>query len=229
MKTKTIGVDPDKVFGLQATVDERLRAAYRKQNPAFILHLEAFLKMSEKKRSEAFGIKSLAIAETKHLKLNNSNVVISALFLMNDEFNPEQHFKKGDVKYWLSDNFQKYVLNPAKPFSAISGMSFSKHSLKETTYDKDIMEELGINEQSGKLMTREEILHTIADLTGKQPKGESGTLLTNGYATIIGYMKCDDGVVRAVRVRWYSDNREWICYCRGLDGWFGGREVLSRN
>ena len=229
MKTKTIGVDPDKVFGLQATVDERLHAAYRKQNPVFILHLEAFLKMSEKKRNELLGIKSFAIEEIKHQKLNNSNVVVSALFKMNDEFNPDQHFKKGDVKYWLSDNFQKYVLNPAKPFSAISGMSFSKHSLKETTYDKDIMEELGINEQSGKLMTREEILHTIADLTGKQPKGESGTLLTNGYATIIGYMKCDDGVVRAVDVCWYSAHRGWYCYCRDLDSWDAGFGVLSRN
>ncbi|HEY4714939.1 MAG TPA: hypothetical protein VIH31_00320, partial [Candidatus Paceibacterota bacterium] len=112
---------------------------------------------------------------------------------------------------------------------AIPEMSFSKHSLKETTYDKDIMEELGINEQSGKLMTREEILHTIADLTGKQPKGESGTLLTNGYATIIGYMKCDDGVVRAVFVRWDSDFREWRCFCSDLDGWDGGYKVLSRN
>ena len=230
MKTKIIGVNPDQVFGLQATVDERLRAAYRKQNPAFIVQLEAFLKMSEKKRNQVFGIQSSAVEETKHLKLNNNNVAVAAL---NKAFDPQKHFTGGGifsgnkVKYYLGDNFKKYVLNGAQPFSSIPEMSYSKYLLKETTYDKDIMEELSIAEQ--KLMTREEILHTIADLTSKQPKGESGTLLTNGNWTIIGYMKCDDGVVRAVYVFWYSFGREWHCSCYDLVLWLAGFEVLVRN
>jgi hypothetical protein len=170
------------------------------------------------------GMKQIVADRTAHLKLINSNVAVRAF---EDTFNPTKHFcENKNIKYWLSDNFQKYVLNSAQPFSKAPAMSFSKYSLKADTTDKDIMEELGITD---KLMTREEILQAIADLTSNQPKGESGTLLTNGYATIIGYMTCDDGAVRGVGVGWDADGREWGCGCGGLDGWGAGDEVLSRN
>lgn len=53
---KTIGVDPDMLFGLQATVNERLRAANKKGDRTFPLALNAFLKMNAKDRNAYFNI-----------------------------------------------------------------------------------------------------------------------------------------------------------------------------
>lgn len=181
---------------------------------------EKFLIMPKEERKKVFG--------TANPKINllDSNVVVRELV---EEINFQRHFTKNkNVKYWLGDNFKKCVLDSAKNIKRLPGMSFSKHQFTETIYDKEIMENFFISKTSG-LMSREEILWTIADLTSRQPKGEAGALINDGNWTIIGYMLCDDGVVRVVRVRWHADDDEWSCYCDDLDGWRAGDELLSRN
>jgi len=223
---KKIGADPDRAFGLQEDVLERLRSAVKKNDGTIIVQMERFLKLSSRKRNQILGIQSPKILEdTQHLRFEGE-VEVEALI---ESFDPDNHFcNNQSIKYYLGDSFQKYILKPVKSFSGLTAMSFSKHTLKETSYDKDhIMSELDITPESGKLMSREEILWTIAYLTGKQPKGEPGALKNDGNWTIIGYTMCDDGVLRVVGVRWGGD--DWDCFCYGLGSWSAGRGVLSPN
>jgi len=131
------------------------------------------------------------------------------------------------VKYCLGDNFKMYVLNSARNIDHLPEMKFSKHQLP-TISDKEIMENFFISKLSG-LMTREEILCTIIDLTNKQPKGENGVLNNYGKETIIGYMLCVDSIVRVVNIHWNTDDNEWFCRCNNLGCWLTSCEMLSRN
>lgn len=189
-----------------------------------IFEFKEFLMMKSSDRRKIFGVPILS--EHPKMKLKEQGIEIPEL---TEEFDPQKHFTENKkVKYWLGDNFKKYVLASAKKVSNLPAMSFDKHKFTETIYDKEIMEHFQISESSG-LMTREEICRTIAYLTSKQPKGETGTLQTNGYSTIIGYMFCDDSVVRVVRVDWHSADAEWRCGCFDLGHWYAGNEMLFRN
>lgn len=190
-----------------------------------IVEFKKFLTMRSADRKKIFGVS--VVSEHSKMKPTDPNVIATGLV---GEFNPQQHFTENKkVKYWRGDNFNKHVLDPVRNVSDLPEMNFSKHQFTETITDKEIMEYFQISESSG-LMTREEILWTIASLTSKQPKGEAGILLNNGYATIIGYILCDDGVVRVVIVYWNSDSAKWSCYCNDLgDAWGAGDEMLSRN
>lgn len=188
--------------------------------------LKRFLAMKSSERRKIFG--TLVAEENPKIKLVNSSVVVSGFV---GEFNLQQYFTENKkVKYLLSDNFQKHVLNPAKRVNYFSEESFSEHILVEPVYDEEIMEHFQISESNG-LMTREEILWTIASLTGKQPNGEAGVLLNNGYYTVIGYMLCDDGVVRTAGVVWdfSPDGWQWHCHCDYFGDWISGIAFFSRN
>lgn len=211
--------------GLQVDLLQRLRSGNMSWE-----QIDWFRGLSFEKREKLMGklVKTEQYPKMKlvDMKLVDTNVVATGLA---GEFDPQKHFNENKtVKYWKSDNFQKYVLNSAKTVKNLPEMNFSKHQLTETITDKEVMEHFQISESTG-LMTREEILWTIASLTSKQPKGEAGALLNNAYVTIIGYMLCDDGVVRAVDVFWHSDNAEWCCRCDGLGRWDAGNELLSRK
>lgn len=187
-----------------------------------ILELKKFLMMKSSDRRNIFGIP----IEHPKMKLTSSGIEVPKL---TEEFNPKTYFTKNkSVRYWLGDNFQKYVLSSIKTVPNLPAMFFNKHQFSETITDKEIMEHFQISESRG-LMTGEEISRTIAYLTSKQPNGEQGILQNNGYLTIIGYMLCDDCVVRVVRVHWRSDDRRWGCNCGVLVNWRAGSGLLSRN
>lgn len=133
------------------------------------------------------------------------------------------------VRYYFGDGFRKYALNPFEKVSAYSAMSFDKHRFTGIVFDSEIMEHFQISKSKGS-MTQEEILRVILYLTGLQPKGKAGILQTNGYRTIIGYMRCYDRVVRVVEVDWYSYHSEWRCSCSEIGHWHNDHtHVLSRN
>lgn len=222
---ENIGADPIKGNGLLTTITQRLTKAYKANDGAFIEQLDAFIKMPEQKRNEVFGIKK---PEEKISKIRLvDTVMVSAL---TDKFDPSKHFTENKtVKYWLGDNFKLHVLGPVKvAIENLPQAEFNKFIFDTQINDSEIMENFSITKESG-LMTREEVLWTIADLTDKQPKGEAGKLLTNGYSTIIGYILCEDGVARVVLVDWFSGDAGWYCDCRDLVSWSDGNEMLSRK
>ncbi|MCX6739374.1 MAG: hypothetical protein NT098_05010, partial [Candidatus Parcubacteria bacterium] len=73
-----------------------------------------------------------------------------------------------------------------------------------------------------------EDLWIIADIISRQPKGESGTLLNNGYANLF-YVQAGASVF-VVYVCW--SGFEWCVSAWLLDEdgqWSGGGRVFSRN
>ena len=95
------------------------------------------------------------------------------------------------------------------------------YTLNRSSVDGPIIKELG-----GEDKVKTTLFH-IAALMLKQPDGKQGALLTNGYANIF-YVHDINGVLRAVRVRWYG--RGWlVCACSvGFpDGWGAVCRVFS--
>lgn len=219
MRKKTLEQNSAQDFaGLQINVLQKLRTGNMTYE-----QFDWFANISYEKREKLMG--KLVKTENPKMKLTSSGTGIEVPVITTSF---PKCLTENNVRYWFGDNFKKHVLDPAASVLSVPEMIFSKHQFTESITDKEIMEHFQISESNG-LMTREEILWTIANLTSKQPKGEAGALLNNGYATIIGYMLCDGGVVRVVLVRWYSGNAEWYCGCDGLVYWDAGRETLSRN
>ena len=147
-----------------------------------------------------------------------STIVLSATgkFIASDHFSTDSK----EVKIsWLGDNFQREFL--AKVEEPQAGIELCYAKLKKASIDAPILAELG---------DRAEItLASIWELLKKQPKGESGKLLTNGYANIF-YVR------DAKRVFWVVDVY-WYCGGWGVDAdsvedpgeWHAGGPVFSRN
>ncbi len=122
--------------------------------------------------------------------------------------------------YWLSDTFKEKILGDIKEVPEVK-YEVIPHVLTEYTHDDTIREQIGI-------MTKEECLALLIYLTSKQPNGEGGVLLTNGYSNIIGYVQTDESVL-AVYGFWRSDGRQWRCHGYEPSGWSDGSQFLSRN
>lgn len=93
--------------------------------------------------------------------------------------------------------------------------------LLKSSVDGPILAELGDAQETA--------LAQVYALMERQPKGESGALLTNGYANIF-YIRDVNGTLRAVNVDSGSDG--WGVFARSVDyplRWRGDRRVFSRN
>jgi len=89
--------------------------------------------------------------------------------------------------------------------------------------DAPIIAELGGNEKAETTLTE------VFSLMEKQPNGEEGALLNNGWWNIL-YVKDQNGVLRTVSVCWLVDG--WNVYARSVGdpyGWYDGYQVFSRN
>ncbi|MHB8903723.1 MAG: hypothetical protein ACYC40_01285 [Patescibacteria group bacterium] len=130
--------------------------------------------------------------------------------------------KKAEVKIsFLGDNFINWFLGKTEdPFvgSTVYGRKLNKGSV-----DGPILAELGGQEKAETTLTE------IYAMMGRQPNGESGELLNNGYANIF-YVRDIDSILRAVRVRWSGDG--WSVRAYSVEfphDWLAGSCVFSRN
>jgi len=120
---------------------------------------------------------------------------------------------------WIGDAFQQDFL--AKVEGSQSEVELRYDMLKQNSLDKQILSELGDKAET--------TLASIWELLKKQPNGESGALLTNGYANI--FYVCDaKGVLWAVSAIWRSDSWDVSAYSVGSPfGWSVSSRVFSRN
>lgn len=145
-----------------------------------------------------------------------------------EKFVAKEHFKvdtsrKAKVKIaFLWDNFSKHFL-PKTEEGVLAG-EIKVHKLLQSSLDAPIMTELGDPTAYST---------TLADMwvmLEKQPNGEKGALLINGYANIF-YIHDTEGNLWAVSARWYAAHGGWnvgavsVGYPRR---WFDGTRVLSR-
>ncbi len=157
----------------------------------------------------------------KSLNLIARNIVVNAR-----AFTKASFFEKGPAKLWFGESFRNWIL-PAIPdeIPEFQG-NLAKHELMKSMNDSEILAELG----SPQPFTIPEFVAIVKSLVEKQPQGEAGTLLSNGYANIF-YVQLEDGRVVAAGVYWVSGCREWDLGAYGLGGggWSGGDCVFSRN
>lgn len=169
----------------------------------------------------------------KHLKLIANNIAVSVPAFTKDSF-----FKNGPAKLWLADNFRTWVLQTISGTIPSFTGNLAKFELTKSMCDSEIQKELGNPEP----FTPSEFASIVKSLIEKQPQGESGTLLKNGYVNVF-YVKLparnashseaggNDSRVVAVNVGWGSDSREWNLDVYVLDDgiWGVGDRVFSRR
>src|SRR3989344_9202146 len=119
---------------------------------------------------------------------------------LTEPFNPHVVFQTREG-LWVSPQFTDRILSVvrdvAKRESATSLQSFT---LVKDALDTQIRAGLPENHLVEPWQ--------IAALITKQPKGEEGDLLTNGYANLF-YVKGKAEQVFVVHVHWFAGNREW--------------------
>ncbi len=145
-----------------------------------------------------------------------------------EKFVAKEHFKvdigrKAKVKIaFLWDNFCKHFL-PKTEEGVLAG-EIKVHKLLRSSLDAPIMTELGDPTSYST---------TLADmwaLLEKQPNGEEGVLLVNGYANIF-YIHDTEGNLWAVYANWYAGYGGWNVEANSVEGplrWHDGVQVLSR-
>jgi hypothetical protein len=128
--------------------------------------------------------------------------------------------RKAAVKIsYLGDNFSEWFLGKVEEPCPETTLRYAK--LNRYSVDGPILAELG--------NTAETTLAQIYALMERQPNGEDGVLLTNGYANIF-YVRDINGALRAVYMGWKAGG--WDVYAFSVAdpfGWFGGISVFSCN
>lgn len=173
----------------------------------------AFVKTNGTVLNPMRKLKKLALRATVAVEATIS-FVVRDFFKMGDN---------GQTKIWMSDAFKEKVLAFASSTASSSEVRLDKLELTESMNDSQITVELG----SPTPFSIDGFLSHTKGLILKQPKGEKGDLLTNGYANIF-YVTGNDGRTFAVDVHW--NGRQWEFDCREFveDGWWrAGRCVFS--
>jgi len=138
------------------------------------------------------------------------------------KFVARDHFKPGEVEGvkigYLSDNFKSHFLKKVE--ENVPQAQLKSRKLKQSSLDPPIITALGDNHET--------YLAQLWELLKAQPKGESGTLLTNGYANIF-YIRDADNILWAVDMDWRDGSWGVDAYSIGYPGrWSGGDQVFGR-
>jgi len=163
-----------------------------------------------------------AISIPPRLKALEGTTIVPAFekFVAKDNFK-EDTSNKAIVKiYDLGPNFKGNFLK--KTETDVNKSELQGYVLQRDSYDAEIMTELGEERRIVSLS------HVWAMLE-RQPNGEKGVLLTNGWANIF-YVEACDGVVWAVHAFWVSGDG-WHVEAVSVDdpyGWDADRQVFSR-
>lgn len=122
------------------------------------------------------------------------------------------------------DSFTTWFLaGKGKIEDSIGEQALRYHKLRKSSVDGPIIAELG-----GEVKV-ETTLTEVYALMVKQPNGEKGVLLNNGWWNIF-YIRDLTGTLRAVDVRWRDGG--WSVNARSVGspyGWSVGYQVFSRN
>lgn len=173
--------------------------------------------LAEKFADLILGTKKLTL---KHLALVQESIQITV-----DAFSKSSFFSNGPKLYFW-DNFKNWVLTEISDVIPAFTGKISKFSLTKNMNDAEIQAELG----NSTPFSVSEFAAIIKGLIAKQPKGEDGDLLNNGYANIF-YVKLANGTVVAVDVLWDGGDRGWDFRTGSLDDgqWSDGYCVFSRS
>lgn len=171
----------------------------------------------------AEAVKNRTLVAKKLLQRLSTTIVLPAVA----SFTASEHFvidtsSSAKVKISdLGDNFKANFLKKVES-NEVAAEDLAINKLLENAFDPAIITALG-----GEAKV-EITLGQFFAAFAKQPKGENGPLLTNGYANV-GYVRDINGVLWAVHGYW--DDGGWYFNANSLDGpyaWLGGYQFLSR-
>lgn len=168
------------------------------------------------------------LSETKTYCLEFLTLVEESIAVVSTTFKTKDFFKhrSGTPKLYLQDNFKNWILDNAPETVEFAGETLSNFKLGKNIYDSEICKELDNPEP----FSIAELLGMLKSLIEKQPNGEEGTLLNNGYANIF-YVKLPNGKTVAVDAYWGSGGSEWRlrAWRFDVDDWAEGDVVFSRS
>jgi len=147
---------------------------------------------------------SLIINNPK-IELIESDIVINELI---EGFDPEKNFN--DEEYFFGNCFLKHVFNPIKDEIIINipEIKISRYVFTKKITDRNIMKCFGISKKTG-LINRATALWLLHNISQK------GIISGDIYTTVIGYLLCDDNIIRRVDVCYFDS--KWTCYCDELE------------
>ena len=165
------------------------------------------------------------IVGTKKLALKYLTLIQDGIMIAVEAFSKSSFFSNGPKLYFW-DNFKNWVLSEIPDVIPAFTGSVRKTQLTKNMYDSEIQAELG----NPTAFSVSEFAAIIKGLIAKQPKGEGGDLLNNGYANIF-YVQLANRTVFAVGVRCCGGDREWRFSAFSLAGdrWLDGLCVFSRS
>lgn len=155
-------------------------------------------------------------------------VVKSVLALVNNcvqfaavDTHDPQAFYQARAGLWVSDEFRSRILSKAKPVKKLMAAVGKSYDLTQNVYDREITPSL----PKDYVFDESEVCARITTMIQKQPNGEEGDLLNNGYANLFYVAGC------VVYVYWNADSRKWNVYAWRLDDvcWRADFRVFSRN
>lgn len=139
------------------------------------------------------------------------------------KFVAAEKFKHGEavdgVKCYLWDNFQKHF--GSKVEENVEGCDIRVHTLLSPARDLPILAEIGEEREETKLVH-------LWSMLKLQSEGQTGALVTNGYANVF-YIRDIEGILWAVFASWSGD--EWSLSARSVEDpcrWGVGSRVCSR-
>jgi hypothetical protein len=156
--------------------------------------------------------------QTTILSLANDCVSWPAM----ERFVPKDFFQTREG-LWISTELRSRILARTNPceVGASSGKSFD---LRKDALDHEIVREIP---EGYEFVNETEVCARIAAMIQRQPNGQKGELLSNGYANLF-YVRSAGCVVH---VYWRADRRDWRVYAWPLDGHsrFADDRIFSRN
>ena len=125
---------------------------------------------------------------------------------------------------WVSDDFQSRVGKKAKPVNDLPTITLTSGDLARNAYDREIKVD-PVMPTNHVFESESEFVAYLDQMISKQPNGEKGDLLNNGYWNIFYVAGC------VVYVYWYSVYRRWNVNAWSLDdfNWYAGCRAFGCN
>ncbi len=211
MEKENIGVDPDRVFGLQKDCSEKAHIAYNNNDEQFFDGLEAFLKANYQQKAEF-------IEKVLGKKSGEKTFVVGEVF---------QHRNEKLIPQYLGGNFKSWLWTPAQKKS-VSINAFGKNILKGYVLPKNMNDTVIQNKNASTPMSEDQFWAMLYLLIIDPKLGKKILkYVLQKDKVYVFHVKLANGTVVAVRVRWNVD--EWYLYADDfghLNPWHRGLVFL---
>lgn len=119
--------------------------------------------------------------------------------------NKDEFFKEKFI--WMSKSFKKNILPEIEETINSADYTLTSLKLNQSLSDFQIRKDIGEDE----VVSPHQLAEEFCSMLNTQSNGQSGPLLTNGYANI-RYVQLSNGTILAVDVSWHASARQWNCH-----------------